>query len=136
MQARFEAAVQWPALLRLVPSELPLSTHLPTSEGWTAELAAGLWFAESATGFEPTRVYPIRFETLHLIHSATPPRVSLRAGDRGRIKTILKEKHMAPISHAYYLLFFLASATQAGLYLLQLCAVGPCRRGLGALVSG
>ena len=29
---------------RLVPSELPLSTHLPTSVGWTAELAAGVWF--------------------------------------------------------------------------------------------
>ena len=27
----------------LVPSELPLSTHLPTSEGWTAELTVGLW---------------------------------------------------------------------------------------------
>ena len=28
-----------PAALRLVPSELPLRTHLPISEGWTAELA-------------------------------------------------------------------------------------------------
>ena len=27
-----------------MPSELPLSTNLPTLEGWTAELAAGLWF--------------------------------------------------------------------------------------------
>ena len=26
----------------LVPSELLLSTHLPTSEGWTAELTVGL----------------------------------------------------------------------------------------------
>ena len=27
----------------LVPSEFLLSTHLPTSEGWTAELTVGLW---------------------------------------------------------------------------------------------
>ena len=27
----------------LLPSELLLSTHLPTSEGWTAELTVGLW---------------------------------------------------------------------------------------------
>ena len=27
----------------LVSSELLLSTHLPTSEGWTAELTVGLW---------------------------------------------------------------------------------------------
>ena len=27
----------------LLPSELPLSTHLPTSEGRTAELTVGLW---------------------------------------------------------------------------------------------
>ena len=33
----------------LVPSELLLSTHLPTSEGWTAELAAGLWLVVATT---------------------------------------------------------------------------------------
>ena len=27
----------------LVPSELLLSAHLPTSEGWAAELTVGLW---------------------------------------------------------------------------------------------
>ena len=37
----------------LVPSELLLSTHLPTSEGWTAELAVGLWLVVPTTGFEP-----------------------------------------------------------------------------------
>ena len=52
-------------------SELPLSTHLPTSEGWTTELAPDLWFVVSATGFEPTQVDPTRFETLHLNHLAT-----------------------------------------------------------------
>ena len=62
-----------PAALRPVPSEIPLSTHLPTLEGWTAEMAAGLWLAESVTGFESTWVYPTRFETLRLIHSAKPP---------------------------------------------------------------
>ena len=46
------------AALWLVPSELPPSTHLPTSEGRTAELAAGLWLAKSATGREPTRYTP------------------------------------------------------------------------------
>ena len=56
-----------------MPSELPLSTHLPTSEGWTAEVVSGLWLAESATALEPTRVKPTRFETLRLMHSATPP---------------------------------------------------------------
>ena len=40
----------------LVPSELLLSIHLPTSEGWTAELTVGLWLVVPTTGFEPTRV--------------------------------------------------------------------------------
>ena len=40
----------------LVPSELLLSTQLPTSEGWTAELAVGLWLVVPTTGFERTRV--------------------------------------------------------------------------------
>ena len=39
----------------LVPSELLLSTHLPTSEGWTAELTVGMGFVVPRTGFEPTR---------------------------------------------------------------------------------
>ena len=34
----------------LVPSELLLSTHLPASEGWTAELAVGLWLVAPTTG--------------------------------------------------------------------------------------
>ena len=35
------------------------ATHLMwASEGWTAELAASLWLAESATGLEPTWIYP------------------------------------------------------------------------------
>ena len=62
-----------PAALRLVPSELPPSTHLPTSEGWAAELADGLRLEVPTIGFEPTRVDPTRFETLRLNHSATPP---------------------------------------------------------------
>ena len=56
----------------LLPSELPLSTHLPTSEGWTAESTVGLWLAVPTMGFEPMRVDLIRFETLRLNHSATP----------------------------------------------------------------
>ena len=55
----------------LVPSELLLSTHLPTSEGWTAELTVGLWLVVPTTGFEPTRGDLTRFETLRLNHSAT-----------------------------------------------------------------
>ena len=39
----------------LVPSELLLSTHLPTSEGWTAELTVGLWLVVPTTGFESTK---------------------------------------------------------------------------------
>ena len=38
----------------LVPSELLLSNHLLTSEGWTAELNAGLWLVVPTMGFEPT----------------------------------------------------------------------------------
>ena len=37
----------------LLPSESLLSTHLPTSEGWTAELTVGLWLVVPTTGFEP-----------------------------------------------------------------------------------
>ena len=40
----------------LVPSKLLQSTHLPTPEGWTAELTVGLWLVVPTTGFEPTRV--------------------------------------------------------------------------------
>ena len=40
----------------LVPSELLLSTRLPTSEGWTAELTVGMRLVVPMTGFEPTRV--------------------------------------------------------------------------------
>ena len=40
----------------LVPSELLLSTHLPTSEGWTAGLTVGLWLVVPTMGFEPMRV--------------------------------------------------------------------------------
>ena len=54
-----------------VPSELLLSTHLPTSEGWTVELAVGLWLVVSTTGFEPTRADLTILETLRLNHSAT-----------------------------------------------------------------
>ena len=56
----------------LVPSKILLSTHLPTTEGWTAELTVGLWLVVPTTGFEPTRVDLTRFETLRLNHSATP----------------------------------------------------------------
>ena len=40
----------------LVASELLLSTHSPTSEGWTAEWTVGFWLVVPTTGFEPTRV--------------------------------------------------------------------------------
>ena len=36
----------------LVPSELLLSTHLPTTEGWTAELTVGLWLVVPTVGLE------------------------------------------------------------------------------------
>ena len=62
----------WAVALLLVPSEFPLS-HLPTLEGWTAELAVGLLFVASVTGFEPTQVDPTGFETFCLNHLATPP---------------------------------------------------------------
>ena len=57
-QAECVAAIQltWAAALLPVPSELLLSTHSPTSEGWTAELAVGLWLVVPTTGIEPTRV--------------------------------------------------------------------------------
>ena len=40
----------------LVPSELLLSPHLPTSEGWKAELTVSLGLVVPTTGFEPARV--------------------------------------------------------------------------------
>ena len=57
----------------LVPSELLLSTHLPTSEGWTAELTVGLWFVIPTPGFEPTQGDLTRFGALRLKHSTTLP---------------------------------------------------------------
>ena len=39
-----------------VSSELLLSAHLPTSEGWTAELTVCLWLVVPMTGFESMRV--------------------------------------------------------------------------------
>ena len=62
----------------LVPSELLLSTHLPTSEGWTTELTVGLRLVVPTTGFEPKRVDLARFETMRLNHSATPPLNDIR----------------------------------------------------------
>ena len=46
----------------LVPSELLLSTHLLTSEGWTAELTVGLWLVVPTTGFEPVFIECISME--------------------------------------------------------------------------
>ena len=39
----------------LVPSELLLRTHLPTSEGWKAELTVGWWLVVPMTVFESTQ---------------------------------------------------------------------------------
>ena len=52
----------------LISSELLLSTHLPTSEGWTAELIVGLWLVAPTTGLKPTRADFTRFETQCLNH--------------------------------------------------------------------
>ena len=57
----------------LVPSELLLSSHLPTSEGWTAELTVGLWLVVPTVGLEPRTQDLTRFATLRLNHSALPP---------------------------------------------------------------
>ena len=46
-----------------------MSTHLPTLEGWTAELAVDIWLVVPTTGFEPMRVDLTRFEISHLNHS-------------------------------------------------------------------
>ena len=40
----------------LVLSDLLLSTHLPTSEGWTVDLTVGLWLVVPTTGFGPTQI--------------------------------------------------------------------------------
>ena len=45
--------------------------HYGLGPPWTAELAAGLCFVVSATGFEPTRVDSTGFETL-LLNPFTP----------------------------------------------------------------
>ena len=57
----------------LVPSEILPSTHLPTTEGLTAEWTVSLRLMVPATGFEPTLVGLVLFETLRLNHSVTPP---------------------------------------------------------------
>ena len=59
-----------------MPSEIPLSTHLLTSEGWATEVSAVLELALAripVMEFKPTRVGPTRCETLRLNHLATPP---------------------------------------------------------------
>ena len=50
----------------LVPSELFLSTHLPTPEGWTAELAVGLYLVLPLMGFKPACGDLTRLKTLLL----------------------------------------------------------------------
>ena len=53
-----------------MPSELVLSTHLPTLEGWTADLAVGLWLVVPTAGFEPTRVDLTRTREISKNHIA------------------------------------------------------------------
>ena len=48
------------------PSELLLSTHLPTSEGWTAELTVGLWLVVLTTGIQTHASRP------HMIRNTAP----------------------------------------------------------------
>ena len=55
-----------------VSSELLLSAHLPTSEGWTAEFTVGLWFVISTNGFEPTQRDLTRFDTQHCALTTRP----------------------------------------------------------------
>ena len=50
----------------LGPSELLLSTHLPTSEGWTAELTVGLWVVVPTTGIRTHASRP------RMIRNTTP----------------------------------------------------------------
>ena len=47
----------------LASSVLPLSTHLPTSKGWTAELAVGLWFSGSSNSgiMETQKLQSVQF---------------------------------------------------------------------------
>ena len=90
--------------LVLVPSELLLSTHLPTSEGWTAELTVGLWEVVLTTGFEPTRVDPTH-NTGFL--SSIPPCVTLKnvIGEEGDGNHLMNstslEKSQSPVSGFY-----------------------------------
>ena len=56
----------------LVPSEIPSSIHLPTSEGWAAELTVGVRLVAPTMGFDPTRVDVTRFEIPRLNDSALP----------------------------------------------------------------
>ena len=57
----------------VVASELLLSIHLPTLEGWTSGLTVGLWLVVPKMGFKLTQVELTIFEILGLDHSATPP---------------------------------------------------------------
>ena len=54
------------------PMNYLLSTHLLTLEGWTAELAFGLWLRVLTMQTKPTQVNPTGFESLRLYHSTTP----------------------------------------------------------------
>ena len=90
----------------LVPSELLLSTHLPTSEGWTAELTVGLWLVVTTTGFEPTGVDLTRFEALHHNYSATPRSDRYRARNPGIPKRSLGQLSNQPMRTL--IMFFLS----------------------------
>ena len=68
-----------------VSSELLLSTHLPTSEGWTAELTVGLWLVVPTVGLEPSTEDLTRFATPGFNPSTTPPLSSLHLLEHCRI---------------------------------------------------
>ena len=71
-----------------LPSELLLSAHLPTSEGWTAELTVGLWFVIPTAGFEHTQGDLTRFETLRLNHSTDKWRLNMERAKASRLRII------------------------------------------------
>ena len=117
-----------PPVLWLVPSRLPLSTHLPTSKGYTAELAVGCWLAVCSSDAW-IRAHVGRSETTHLNYSPRLPssRLMLKTSVRAVIilNTFDEIDIAIPVSsepRPFHITWILMKLKQAlCLYLAQIC---------------
>ena len=112
----------------LVPSELLLSTHLPTSEGWTAELAVGFWLVAQTTGI---RTHASRPRMIHCALATWHPRENNSA---------CKNYILIDSMHLLWYIFGLNFYDKFILFSLQVrliivCLLGPVDIGLAAVVA-